>query len=55
MWQLARRVEREAAWAEKQRCRRAWELRQWYQLPGERVAVPIIRAPVPHPRLTANR
>lgn len=46
VWQLARRLEREAAWAEKERCRRAWALRQRHQLPIERIAVPIIRGPV---------
>ncbi|MGH3852904.1 MAG: hypothetical protein ACRDR6_05285 [Pseudonocardiaceae bacterium] len=49
MWQLARRLEREAAWAEKEKCQRALALRLRHQLPVERVAVPITRGTVSYP------
>ena len=53
VWQLARRLEREAAWAEKEKCQRALVRRQQHQLSIERVAVPIIRGTVPYPVLRA--
>ncbi|MGH3833711.1 MAG: hypothetical protein ACRDRS_25290 [Pseudonocardiaceae bacterium] len=43
---MARRLEREAAWAEKEKCQRALVLRLRGQLPIERVAVPITRGTV---------
>lgn len=43
VWQLERRPEREAAWLEKERRRRALTLRQRLQLPIQRIAVPITR------------
>ncbi|MGH3770378.1 MAG: hypothetical protein ACRDRW_03095 [Pseudonocardiaceae bacterium] len=47
VWQLAHRVQREAAWVETERCRRALALRQRLQLPPTgRVAVPIARGTV---------
>ncbi|MGH3854569.1 MAG: hypothetical protein ACRDR6_13940 [Pseudonocardiaceae bacterium] len=49
VWQLARRREREATWAEKEKCQRALALRRQHQLPIERVAVPITRGTVPYP------
>ncbi|MGH3833249.1 MAG: hypothetical protein ACRDRS_22910 [Pseudonocardiaceae bacterium] len=43
VWQLARRLEHEAIWAEKEKCRRALARRQRLQLPIQRVAIPIAR------------
>ncbi|MGH3717869.1 MAG: hypothetical protein ACRDRI_03330 [Pseudonocardiaceae bacterium] len=48
VWQVARRLEREAAWAEKEKCQRALALRLQDHLPIERVAVPITRGTVSH-------
>ncbi|HWR48741.1 MAG TPA: hypothetical protein VN327_14185 [Pseudonocardiaceae bacterium] len=52
VWQLARCLEREAAWAEKEKCQRALALRRQRQLSLQRVAVPITRGPVPYPGST---
>lgn len=48
VWQVTRRLEREAAWVEKEKCQRALALRLHDHLPIERVAVPITRGTMSH-------
>ncbi|MGH3853565.1 MAG: hypothetical protein ACRDR6_08710 [Pseudonocardiaceae bacterium] len=55
VWQVARCLEREAAWVEKEKCQRALVLRLRGQLPIERVAVPIIRSTVSYSAHSANK